>query len=54
MTYYENHPNDNFFQHDPTWKCGNCLTYCPVGNWKGAFRDTGISSVDTEQFIDKD
>ena len=52
MTYYERHPNDNFFQHSPTWKCGNCLTYCPIGNWKETFYDTGISHVDTSKYID--
>jgi epoxyqueuosine reductase len=31
-------------QDSPTWKCGKCLTYCPVGNWKEKFKDTGFSS----------
>lgn len=30
-------------QDSPTWKCGKCLTYCPVGNWKERFKDTGFS-----------
>jgi len=29
-------------KHD-TWKCGHCLSYCPVGNWKERFGDTGLS-----------
>lgn len=31
-------------QDSPTWKCGKCLTYCPAGNWKKKFKDTGFSS----------
>lgn len=42
----------HFFQHAPTWKCGNCLQYCPVGNWKERFYDTGITKVDTNQYVD--
>ncbi len=26
-------------QVNPTWKCGLCLSYCPVGNWKEHFSD---------------
>ncbi|HIS40721.1 MAG TPA: epoxyqueuosine reductase [Candidatus Aphodovivens avistercoris] len=51
--YYNKHPRRNFWQHNPTWKCGNCLTYCPVGNWKERFSDTGLTSVDTSKFIDE-
>lgn len=50
--YFSETPMNNFPQHVPTWKCGNCLTYCPVGNWKERFYDTGVSSIDTRQFID--
>ena len=50
--YFRKHPMNNFPQHVPTWKCGNCLAYCPVGNWKQRFYDTGLSSVDTSQFIE--
>jgi epoxyqueuosine reductase QueG len=31
-------------QASPTWKCGKCLAYCPTGNWKEKFKDTGLSS----------
>jgi epoxyqueuosine reductase len=31
-------------QDSPTWKCGKCLAYCPAGNWKEKFRDSGLSS----------
>ncbi len=53
--YYGKHENirQNFHQHNPTWKCGNCLTYCPVGNWRERFYDTGLSEVDTNQFKDE-
>jgi epoxyqueuosine reductase len=30
-------------QPSPTWKCGKCLAYCPAGNWKKKFKDTGLS-----------
>jgi epoxyqueuosine reductase len=30
-------------QAAPTWKCGKCLAYCPAGNWKEKFKDTGLS-----------
>jgi len=52
MKYNTDHPLMHFPQHNPTWKCGNCLEYCPVGNWKERFHDTGISSVNTYQFMD--
>ena len=41
----------NFPQHGQTWRCGNCLTYCPVGNWKERFKDTHLSNVDTGRFM---
>jgi len=31
-------------QQSPTWKCGKCLAYCPAGNWKEKFKDTGFSN----------
>jgi epoxyqueuosine reductase len=31
-------------QSSPTYKCGKCLAYCPAGNWKEKFKDTGLSS----------
>jgi len=31
-------------QQSPTWKCGKCLAYCPAGNWKAKYKDTGFSS----------
>lgn len=42
----------HFIQHSTTWKCGNCLQYCPVGNWKERFHDTGISNLEPNQYID--
>lgn len=50
--YFKHDPIRNFWQHNPTWKCGNCLTYCPVGNWRERFSDTGLSEVDTGKFTD--
>jgi len=40
-------------QVSPTWKCGNCLAYCPVGNWKERFYDTGLTNINIEKFIEK-
>ena len=52
--YYGAHPRQEYRQHSPSWKCGNCLTYCPVGDWYERFRDTGICKTDVDQYIDKD
>jgi epoxyqueuosine reductase len=30
-------------QQSPTFKCGKCLAYCPAGNWKEKYKDTGLS-----------
>lgn len=30
-------------QDAPTWRCGKCLAYCPVGQWKEKFRDKRLS-----------
>lgn len=54
MLHYEEYPNNNFIQHSPTWKCGNCLTYCPVGSWKERFYDTGLSKIDITRYIDQE
>ncbi|HDP81473.1 MAG TPA: epoxyqueuosine reductase [Spirochaetes bacterium] len=35
--------SEGSLQSSPTWKCGKCLAYCPVGNWKDKFKDTGLS-----------
>jgi len=32
-----------FYQN---WKCSLCLAYCPLGNWKERFEDTGLSKGD--------
>ena len=42
----------HFIQHQTSWKCGNCLQYCPVGNWKERFHDTRVSQLNINQFID--
>ena len=51
--YYTANPRQNFHQHNPTWKCGNCLSYCPVGSWYERFKDTGLTSTDVDQYIDE-
>lgn len=30
-------------QHSASWRCGKCLAYCPTGEWKRKFKDTGFS-----------
>ncbi|MBN1191814.1 MAG: epoxyqueuosine reductase [Dehalococcoidales bacterium] len=35
--------SEGTLQDSPTWKCGKCLAYCPSGNWKQKFKDTGLS-----------
>jgi len=49
--YYMEHMNNNFFMHATSFKCGYCLAYCPAGNWKERFFDTGLSRVDTRQYM---
>ena len=43
-------------QHQETWHCGLCLSYCPVGKWKEKFLDQnltgGISAVEIPTFND--
>ncbi len=31
-------------QHEETWHCGKCLSYCPVGQWNKHFKERGLSS----------
>ena len=35
-------------EHFPRWNCDRCLVYCPAGNWKAHFSDTGLSSFDPD------
>ena len=49
--YRKTHTFMHFPQHGTSWKCGNCLQYCPVGNWKERFYDNKVSNVDINQFI---
>lgn len=37
-------PNNDNLQHYPTWHCGRCLAYCPVGNWTGKYGKKHLSS----------
>ena len=53
-SYFDENPRQNFHQHSPTWKCGNCLSYCSVGTWYERFRDTGFTHTDVDQYIDPD
>jgi len=50
--YFDAHPRENFHQHSPSWKCGNCLSYCPVGSWYRRFRDTGLTNTNIDDSID--
>ena len=36
-------PSNAGLQRIETWHCGKCLTYCPVGNWKGKYHDRNLS-----------
>jgi epoxyqueuosine reductase QueG len=53
QAYYFEHPNNNFFVHFTSWKCGYCLAYCPAGGWKERFYDRGLSRIDTSMYITK-
>jgi epoxyqueuosine reductase QueG len=35
--------DDLGLQHTPSWHCGKCQSYCPVGNWGDKFIRTGLS-----------
>lgn len=37
-------PGKNDLQHIPSWKCGRCLAYCPVGHWNERFKETMLSN----------
>ena len=50
--FFRENPRMHFPQHNPTWKCGQCLAYCPVGDWKERFHDTGVSKVNIYTMID--
>lgn len=40
--------NEVFVEHYPRSFCERCLVYCPVGNWKKHFSETGLSSFDPD------
>ncbi len=50
--FYNQNPRMHFHQHNPTWKCGYCLVYCPVGNWKERFEDRGLTRVKMSKMVD--
>lgn len=35
-------------EHYPRYLCDRCLLYCPLGNWKERFSDTGFSAFDPD------
>ena len=35
-------------EHYPRYLCERCLMYCPVGNWKERFADTGFTKFDPD------
>lgn len=40
-------------QHIPSWHCGRCQTYCPVGDWGARFKKTGLSKGPAAVFMDE-
>lgn len=38
--------NELGIEHFPRYFCDRCLVYCPAGNWKERFSDTGLSAFD--------
>ena len=44
----------NNLQNNPTWHCGRCLAYCPVGNWKEKYGDKGLSQGYTAGIVPPD
>ena len=35
--------------HHPDYYCDLCRLYCPLGNWKERFGDTGLSRFDGKE-----
>lgn len=44
----------NNLQNNPTWNCGRCLAYCPVGNWKEKYADKSLSQGFTHGIVPQD
>jgi len=44
-------PNNNFFIHFTSWKCGLCMAYCPAGNWMKHFKASGLSRVNLGEYM---
>ncbi len=42
-------PQNDGLQHYPTWHCGRCLAYCPIGNWHKKYAAKGLSRFDPKQ-----
>ena len=40
--------NEIGVDHFPRYLCDRCVVYCPAGNWKAHFSDTGLSAFDPE------
>lgn len=34
---------DRGLQHEETWHCGKCLSYCPAGDWSKHYAERGLS-----------
>ncbi len=39
-------------QHISSWNCGKCQTYCPVGDWGGRYKKTGLSGGAQRAFVE--
>lgn len=52
LKYFDEVPLIDSTQHVDSWNCGRCLQYCPVGNWKERFYDTGLSKIDIRHYMD--
>lgn len=42
-------PGFQTLDHLPMYHCDKCLIYCPVGNWKQQFQDSGLGHVSIEE-----
>lgn len=50
VSAFEKKPiNGLSIEHFPRYFCERCLIYCPLGNWKERFSDTGLSSFSPEE-----
>jgi epoxyqueuosine reductase QueG len=44
-------PNNSFFIHFTSWKCGFCMAYCPAGGWAKHFPKQGLTRINLKEYM---